>query len=119
MSGQYIIDSGAIYHYSGISTIFSTLNPSTSLGKINLAYVSSTPVVGSGTVKGKIRSRPISGRHTDLTSVLRLRYNTELEMLEDAKSMGEGAAIESSRRWLEDRSNRMIGIASLIDMTSQ
>lgn len=31
----------------------------------------------------------------------------------------EGAAIESGLRWLEDRSNSMIGIAGLIEMTSQ
>jgi hypothetical protein len=40
-------------------------------------------------------------------------------MLEGAKSMGAGAAIESGLRWLEDRSNSMIGIAGLIEMTSQ
>lgn len=50
-SGQCIIDSGAIDHYSGMSTIFSSLNPSTSLGKLKLADGSTTPIVGSGTVK--------------------------------------------------------------------
>lgn len=49
--------------------------------------------------------------------ILRLSYLLQDDRSDENKR--EGAAIESGLRWLEDRSNSMIGIADLIEITSQ